>query len=118
MNAKQAMVCTMHLLEHGELPRGCKLNEYCSCVLSALEEVDSIDELFRKVNTRTKQYYDDGDQVWTYVSVGKHCCCGSNCYHLEYDGENIYGVCNGCDDDLYIVKPEYMEEKLNQGVWK
>ena len=46
------------------------------------------------------------------------CGCGSNCYHDEYDGKKIYGVCNACDTDIYELKDEYVEEKLKEGIWK
>lgn len=68
---------------------------------------------------RKIQCYDESKDIWCYYD-GKNrnpCGCGSNCYHYEYDGEKIYGVCNACKADIYEMKPEYVEEKLKQGVW-
>ena len=46
------------------------------------------------------------------------CGCGSNVYHLEYDEKTIFGVCNVCGKDIYEVKPVYIPQKLNEGIWK
>lgn len=72
--------------------------------------------------SRKTQYYDkpQDDTIWCYFvkGVSNPCGCGSNCYHYEYNGEKIYGVCNACKTDIYEVKIEYIKEKLKQGVWK
>lgn len=80
-----------------------------------------LQKLIASIQPKRKiQYYDSGKQYHTYMVGGDRnpCGCGSNCYHLEYDGEKIYGVCNACDTDIYEIKDEYVKEKLNQGIWK
>ena len=70
---------------------------------------------------RLTQCYEDSENMWQYYSSKNKnpCGCGSNCYHYEYDKTNniIYGVCNTCNEDIYIVKEEYMDEKLHIGKW-
>lgn len=69
---------------------------------------------------RLIQRHEDSKNMWQYFSKElNHCGCGSNCYHYEYDKKDnkIYGVCNCCRTDIYEIKEEYQEEKLNQGVW-
>lgn len=78
-------------------------------------------ELIASIQPKRKiQYYDSGNQYHTYMAGRDRnpCGCGSNCYHLEYDGEKIYGVCNACGIDIYEIKDEYVKEKLDQGIWK
>lgn len=72
----------------------------------------------RNLNPRKKQYYNDVDKVWQYYQPKGTCNCGCNVYHYEYDGKKIYGVCNACGEDVYILKHEYVEETLNKGIWK
>ena len=71
---------------------------------------------------RTTQYYEDEHAVWTYFVSGQRnpCGCGSNCYHHEYDRRDgkIYGVCNACDTDIYIINEGCEEEELEIGIWK
>lgn len=67
---------------------------------------------------RVKQYYADKDLIWAYFIPKERCSCGANVFHYEYDGKNIYGVCNACDQDLYIVKKEYVNKHLSEGIWK
>ena len=68
------------------------------------------------------QYYEDGKTVWTYFVPGERnpCGCGSNCYHHKYDRRDgkIYGVCNACDKDIYIIDKKYKNQRLEIGVWK
>ena len=69
---------------------------------------------------RLIQHYADDEHMWQYVGDEPNPCgCGSNCYHYEYDrSENkIYGVCNGCHTDIYIVRDEYTNDKLKIGMW-
>ena len=69
---------------------------------------------------RLTQCYDDDEEIWQYADKERNPCgCGSNCFHYEYDRINnvIYGVCNACEKDIYIVKEEYMNEKLHTGKW-
>jgi len=44
------------------------------------------------------------------------CGCGSNCFHEEYDGKILYGVCNACKSDIYEFK--YDEAYINNSEWK
>lgn len=69
---------------------------------------------------RKTQCYKDNKKIWCYYSSDSlnPCGCGSNCYHYEFDGKKIYGVCNACDTDIYEVKDEYMREKLKEGTWR
>ena len=71
---------------------------------------------------RKIQYCEDGVLCHSYVLDGgktfNPCGCGSNVYHLEYDGKTIFGVCNACGKDIYEVKPVYIPQKLNEGIWK
>ena len=84
-------------------------------------ELTDLDKLIDAIPEKRKvQYYEDSNNIWCYYSSDSlnPCGCGSNCYHYEFDGKKIYGVCNACDTDIYEVKDEYVEEKLQQGIWK
>ena len=74
-------------------------------------------EITKANNRKIKRHIEDGEP-WTYFISGVRCDCGANCYHYEYDGNTIYGVCNACERDIYIVKPEYVADELNTGVWE
>lgn len=70
---------------------------------------------------KIKKYYTDKpNKVYTFMSDGKRnpCGCGSNVYHYEYDGTNIFGKCNSCGKYIYEIKDEYIEECLLEGLWK
>lgn len=71
---------------------------------------------------RKIQYYDDiKNGIWCYMVKGGEmnpCGCGSNCYHHEYDGIKLYGVCNSCQRDIYEYKEEYIEDELSRGIWR
>ncbi len=70
---------------------------------------------------RTKQYYKDAPKTIHsyYVPHEKNPCgCGSNVYHYEYDGKDVYGVCNACERDIYILDKDGAQEKLKSGIWK
>ena len=73
------------------------------------------------MDKRLTQCYTDSERMWQYYNKEpNHCGCGGNCFHYEYDlNDNvIYGVCNCCEKDIYIVvKEEYMDEKLHEGKW-
>lgn len=88
---------------------------------ACLVACEAMKKLLKKETNKKRQYqrYDSGN-VWCYYNPYKRnpCGCGSNCYHYEYDGEKIYGVCNGCQTDVYEVKPEYIDGKLATGVWR
>ncbi len=66
----------------------------------------------------TKQYYYNGERLWTYYSDDRCPTCGSNCFHKEYDGKFIYGICNGCDNKVYVIKQEYVDDNFKNGIWK
>lgn len=60
------------------------------------------------------------DTIHTSFIPGERnpCGCGSNCFHYEREGGTVYGVCNACDADIYIMKEEYAPEILSKGVWR
>ncbi len=64
---------------------------------------------------RKIQYCEDNETIHSYYVPHERnpCGCGSNLYHLQYDGKNIYGVCNACKEDLYIYNDDVILEKLN-----
>ncbi len=99
-----------------------KVNEACAIACDVMKRyLKLLHKLIDSIQPKRKiQYYDSGKQYHTYMVKEERnpCGCGSNCYHLEYDGEKIYGVCNACDTDIYEIKDEYVKEKLNQGIWK
>lgn len=83
------------------------------------KEIEQLKHLLNIKQPRKRQYYlDEPDKLWNYYIGGQCCSCGANVYHYEYDGKDIYGVCNACGKDLYIVKEEYVNKRLNEGVWK
>lgn len=69
---------------------------------------------------RLTQCYESGN-VWCYYDADatNSCGCGSNCYHYEYDEDEntIYGVCNGCNKEIYKVAPEDTDKWLREGKW-
>lgn len=71
---------------------------------------------------RKIQYEEDGKWYHSYIVDGgatyNPCGCGSNVYHLEYDGKTIFGVCNVCEKDIYTIKPDCVQEMLKEGIWK
>lgn len=70
-------------------------------------------------STRTVLCDKEDEEIECFMSQGGNSCgCGSNCYHLEFDGTHVYGVCNACHRDVYEVKPEYIEKYLAKGIWK
>lgn len=85
--------------------------------LQFTDETVDYGALYTAQEKRKTQRYPDTKSPWCHFIEGMGCSCGANVYHYEYDGENIYGVCNGCGKDLYIVKPEHIDEYLKQGVW-
>ena len=59
----------------------------------------------------------DGEiESFWYKGEMNPCHCGSNLFHEEYDGNNLYGVCNACNRDLYIFR--FDEEYINNSKWK
>lgn len=98
-----------------------KVNEACVVACDVMKRYLKLQKLIASIQPKRKiQYYDNGKQYHTYM-VGRDrnpCGCGSNCYHYEFDGKKIYGVCNACGTDIYEMKNEFVKEKLNQGIWK
>lgn len=73
------------------------------------------------MNKRLVQYLSKHpDTIHTSYIPGEvnPCGCGSNCFHYERDCEYVYGVCNACDADIYVIKEEYTPDILSEGVWK
>lgn len=72
-------------------------------------------------NRRLIQCYENSERIWCYYIPDENnpCKCKSNVYHYEYDrfDKHIYAVCNGCNEDIYTLKDEYVEEKLCTGQW-
>lgn len=63
-------------------------------------------------------HVETGNRQLFYTDGINPCGCGSNLFRYEYDGENVYGVCNSCDTDIYALKEEYKQEYLERGIWK
>lgn len=98
-----------------------KACERCDKLEKENIELTDWDELIDSITDKRKtQCYKDDGKVWCYYSSDSlnPCGCGSNCYHYEFDGKKIYGVCNACDTDIYEMKNEFVKEKLKQGIWK
>ena len=77
----------------------------------------------KKYDNKKVRFKDSGNNIIEgiseyYTKEMNPCRCGSNCQHYEYDGKNVFVVCNGCWSDLAIIKPEYAEEYLNKGIWR
>lgn len=84
----------------------------------------SVEEALKLINDSNKRlvrHYENTNNFWTsYLSDSINPCkCGSNCFHYEYDKnkDTIYGVCNGCNSDIYEVKKSYNELLLSHGNW-
>lgn len=83
------------------------------------KEIEQLKHVLNIKQPRKRQYYlDKPDKLWNYYIGGQCCSCRANVYHYEYDGKDIYGVCNACGKDLYIVKEEYVNKRLKEGIWK
>lgn len=82
------------------------------------EEAIELSNLIKDKPKRKIQYYSDKNLVWNYYLSEERCSCGCNVYHYEYDGTEIYGVCNACNKDIYLVKNENVNETLNTGIWR
>lgn len=92
--------------------------------------LESIIELYFRVNKtktaekhilpRKKQYTKDGHIHNRKDKDGLNPCgCGSHSYHYEYDQleKDVYGVCNDCGEDIYIVIPEKKAKVIREGKW-
>lgn len=83
------------------------------------KEIEQLKEMLNLKQPRKRQYYlDKQDKLWDHYIVDLCCSCGANVYHYEYDGNEIYGVCNACGKDVYVVKKECIDKRLKEGVWK
>ena len=72
------------------------------------------------LNRKVQHHDNEKQQIWCYMVEGQSnpCGCGSNVYHMEYDGEDVYGVCNSCGKDIYAIDEDYRNELLKKGIWK
>lgn len=118
MTKEEAIVRIKHHMEvhHiGEYPH-IHIKEALSMAIAALREQEERENL----NPRKIQKYPGTKNVWTYYTSNTQnpCECGSNCYHYEYDGQKVIGVCNACSQDIYEVKSEYVQEYLDKGIWE
>lgn len=76
--------------------------------------------LFDYKKVRKVQYDDRGKLIMTYMAPNGEknpCGCGSNCFHYEYDGNDIYCVCNACNEDLFIFNEDAVADCLEKGLW-
>lgn len=81
-----------------------------------LKIVNDLMSYLKILSKRTKLYLGNG-QLRTYMAEeGKTnpCGCGSNCFHYEFDGNWVIGVCNCCGKDIYTKKKPYDEEFLKE----
>lgn len=107
------------ILENANL--GGVLREAANYAIEMLRSRISLNETTQHAPRRKILCHPDGEQnVWTYyvAKQANPCGCGSNCYHYEFDGKDIFGVCNACHEDVYQIKEEFIEEYLERGVWK
>ncbi|WP_270466983.1 hypothetical protein [Butyribacter intestini] len=100
-----------------------KINEACEIACDVMREhLRDVETMFsdKECYEDLRQMSHENGKVWCYYSSDSlnPCGCGSNCYHYEFDGKKIYGVCNACDTDIYEMKNEFVKEKLKQGIWK
>lgn len=67
-----------------------------------------------------KLYHENSNELWQFFieNTKNPCECGSNMFHYEYDGKNMYGVCNACGERIYTVQDEYVQGYLDLGEWK
>lgn len=83
------------------------------------KEIEQLKQMLNLKQPRKRQYYlDKQDKLWNHYIVDLCCSCGANVYHYEYDGNEMYGVCNGCGKDVYVVKEECIDKRLKEGIWK
>ena len=82
------------------------------------EICEIVEDETKRRNKRLVQMLDNGETVESYLYIGGNPCgCGSNCYHLEYDGNEMFTKCNACGIEFGTIKPEYIAEMLNKGKW-
>lgn len=107
--------CGAYHEAHNGACNGCRWRD-----MSAIEkDKESVDK--SQTKKRTAQFYsDDSDLMWSnYIPKMRNPCgCGANCFHYEYDGSRMIGVCNGCDADIYLVEKVFIAENLQTGIWK
>ena len=98
-----------------------KISERCAKLEEENIALTDLDKLIDSIEDKRKtQCYEDTGEIWNYFIIGVRnpCGCGSNCFHYEYDGKKIYGVCNACNTDIYELNDEKVEIKLKCGIWK
>ena len=94
------------------LRRWSKIPDWCP-MLSRNRKTDSP---HRKI-----MYHKDRDSIICSVLNTDKCECGCNVVHLEYDEKvnAIFGICNACKKEVYIVESEDAKEMLmSKGTWK
>lgn len=64
--------------------------------------------------SRKIQYNKNNGRIWEYIVEDLRCICGCNVFHKEYNGTDVFGVCNGCRNDVYMIKPEFVNAELNK----
>lgn len=66
-------------------------------------------------------HYNDEGITYTNFTLGSKnpCGCDSNCYHYEFDtrSNKVYGVCNACGKDIYVVDDMEKNKDIFQGTW-
>ena len=72
------------------------------------------------IKERKKQYSANGTFIKSRVRFNSNnpCGCGCNLYHLEYDGSEVFTVCNSCGKDIAIIEKNQAKELVKQGSWR
>lgn len=70
---------------------------------------------------RVMQYNKETNRLQNYISESRTtpCHCDSM-FHYEYDVfyNKMYGVCNICNQDIFVVKDKYVPQLLHTGIWR
>lgn len=72
------------------------------------------------IKERKKQYNANGTCVKSRARFNDNnpCECVCNLYHLEYDGSEVFTVCNSCEKDIAIIEKNQVKELLKQVSWR
>lgn len=72
------------------------------------------------IKERKKQYNANGTCVKSRARFNDNnpCECVCNLYHLEYDGSEVFTVCNSCEKDIAIIEKNQAKELLKQVSWR
>lgn len=88
-------------------------------LLSSLNETPKSKPVRSKL--RVMQYNEETNTLQNYIPESKitPCHC-DNMFHYEYDlfYNKMYGVCNICDQDIFVMKDEYVPQLLHEGIWR